>query len=324
MEWTDEAIVLGTRRHGEGNAILEVMTRAHGRHLGLVRGGAGSRLRPVLQPGNSLRTVWRARLDEHLGHFMVEGLTLRAGTLMTASHAVYALTHLASLVRLLAERDPHESVFDALESILDQLDAPALGGQAGGLFRIATVGGTWLRARPRFLRCERHDERSHLRLAQSRDARCRARQARRGATGFCGCRLSCDRRRLTPTAAELTDGFALTGFFLARHALEPRGQPFSDARAHFIAAIARSNLLSAAIAAISSTPRPIAAARSAHAHTAADWDNAWRPVINPGRGVHPVGMPAAVAVPPDRLKIADGLCGRAKPGICCRRGRSVR
>ena len=53
MEWTDEGIVLGIQRHGEANAIVELMTREHGRHLGLVRGGAGSRMRPVLQPGNS-------------------------------------------------------------------------------------------------------------------------------------------------------------------------------------------------------------------------------------------------------------------------------
>ena len=66
------------RRHGEANAILELMTREHGRHLGLVRGGAGSRLRPVLQPGNRVSSTWRARLDEHLGHYMVEGARLRA------------------------------------------------------------------------------------------------------------------------------------------------------------------------------------------------------------------------------------------------------
>jgi hypothetical protein len=59
MDWTDEGIVLGARRHGEANAILEVMTRAHGRHLGLVRGGSGSRMRPVLQPGNAVRVTWR-------------------------------------------------------------------------------------------------------------------------------------------------------------------------------------------------------------------------------------------------------------------------
>ena len=84
MQWTDDGIVLGVKRHGEANAIVELMTRAHGRHLGLVRGGAGSRLRPVLQPGNSLRATWRARLDEHLGYYTVEGLKLRAGSFLSA------------------------------------------------------------------------------------------------------------------------------------------------------------------------------------------------------------------------------------------------
>jgi DNA repair protein RecO (recombination protein O) len=55
MQWTDEGIVLGVKRHGEANAIAELFTREHGRHLGLVRGGFGTRLKPVLQPGN---TVW--------------------------------------------------------------------------------------------------------------------------------------------------------------------------------------------------------------------------------------------------------------------------
>ena len=41
MQWTDEGIVLGVKRHGETSGILELMTREHGRHLGLVRGGFG-------------------------------------------------------------------------------------------------------------------------------------------------------------------------------------------------------------------------------------------------------------------------------------------
>src|SRR5258708_8419712 len=61
MEWTDDGIVLGVRRHGESSAIVELLTCGHGRHLGLVRGGSGSRMRPWLQPGNSVRAVWRAR-----------------------------------------------------------------------------------------------------------------------------------------------------------------------------------------------------------------------------------------------------------------------
>ena len=122
MEWTDEGIVLGVRRHGESSAIVELLTRGHGRHLGLVRGGAGSRMRPLLQPGNSVRAVWRARLDEHLGTYAIEGTRLRAATLLASSHAVYGVTHLASLARLLPERDPHEDIYEMLDRTLDDFD----------------------------------------------------------------------------------------------------------------------------------------------------------------------------------------------------------
>jgi DNA repair protein RecO (recombination protein O) len=63
MQWTDEGIVIGVKRHGEASGILELMTREHGRHLGRVRGGFGSRLKPVLQTGNSARrTSLRPRM----------------------------------------------------------------------------------------------------------------------------------------------------------------------------------------------------------------------------------------------------------------------
>ena len=122
MEWTDEGIVLGVRRHGESSAIVELLTREHGRHLGLVRGGAGSRMRPLLQPGNSVRAVWRARLDEHLGYYAIEGMRLRAATVLASSYAVYGVTHLASLARLLPERDPHQDIYEMLERTLDDFD----------------------------------------------------------------------------------------------------------------------------------------------------------------------------------------------------------
>src|SRR4051812_49713952 len=79
MERTDEGIVLGVRRHGESSAIVELLTRAHGRHLGLVRGGAGSRMRPLLQPGNSLSVVWRGRVGPGLRAPMHQGAQRRGG-----------------------------------------------------------------------------------------------------------------------------------------------------------------------------------------------------------------------------------------------------
>jgi DNA repair protein RecO (recombination protein O) len=42
-----------------------------------------------------------------------------------------------------------------------------------------------------------------------------------------------------PEGRDLADGFALTGMFLERHVLEPRGLKLSGERAQFIAALVR-------------------------------------------------------------------------------------
>ena len=126
MEWRDEGLIIGVRRHGEGSAIVEALTRAHGRHLGLVRGGRSARLRATLQPGNTIGLVWRARLDEHLGSFAVEPLSLRAGRLMASALALAGINYVAALVRVLPERDPHEAVYEAASVIAEALDDGAL------------------------------------------------------------------------------------------------------------------------------------------------------------------------------------------------------
>lgn len=124
MEWSDKGVILGVRRHGETSAIVEVMSEAHGRHLGLVRGGRSSRMRPVLQPGNSVSLDWRARLEDHLGVFRIEGETLRAAALMESSLGIYGLQTLAGHLRLLPERDPHAGLYRAALVMLDHLDEP--------------------------------------------------------------------------------------------------------------------------------------------------------------------------------------------------------
>jgi DNA repair protein RecO (recombination protein O) len=47
------------------------------------------------------------------------------------------------------------------------------------------------------------------------------------------------RADLEPSAGDLADAFALTGFFLDRHAFAPRGLTLPEARALFVTAIAR-------------------------------------------------------------------------------------
>src|ERR671928_81875 len=72
MEWRDTGFVLAARRHGESALIAELLTREHGRHAGLVRGGQSPRRRALLQPGNHIVAHWRGRLPEHLGSFDCE------------------------------------------------------------------------------------------------------------------------------------------------------------------------------------------------------------------------------------------------------------
>jgi len=240
MDWTDEGIVLGVRRHGETSAILEVMTRAHGRHLGLVRGGAGSRMRPVLQPGNVVRVTWRARLDEHLGHYVVEGVRLRAGEFMIAAHAAYGVTHLAALCRLLPERDPHEQVHDTLAEILDHLADRALAAALIARFELLMLGefGFGLDLD----QCAATGATADLIYVSPKSGRAVSRAAGepwRDRMLRLPAFLHAEWEAGGPPTGDLTDAFTLTGFFLERHVLEPRGLPMHDARASFINAVLR-------------------------------------------------------------------------------------
>src|SRR6516162_5914989 len=241
MEWTDEGIVLGVRRHGESSAIVELLTREHGRHLGLVRGGAGSRMRPLLQPGNSVRAVWRARLDEHLGTYAIEGTRLRAANLLASSHAVYGVTHLAALARLLPERDPHQDIYEMLEHTLDDFDDA--GAAAVHLVRFELAMLSELGFGLDLENCAATGETTDLVYVSPKSGGAVSRTAGEPWRDRL-LRLPAFLRRSEDgvnswTDQDLQDGFQLTGLFLLRHVLEPRGQGHSDARDGFINAVIR-------------------------------------------------------------------------------------
>ena len=198
-------------------------------------------MRPVLQPGNIVRVTWRARLDEHLGHYVVEGLRLRAGEFMIAAHAAYGVTHLAALCRLLPERDPHEQVHDTLAEILDHLQDRTLAAALIARFELQMLAefGFGLD----FDQCAATGATADLIYVSPKSGRAVSRAAGEPWQ---------DRMLRLPaflrgefesglTANDLTDAFALTGFFLERHVLEPRGLPMHDARASFINAVLRAD-----------------------------------------------------------------------------------
>jgi DNA repair protein RecO (recombination protein O) len=122
MEWSDDAIVLSLRAHGESSGILEALTRDHGRHLGLVRGGGASKGRANLQPGNRLKVTWRARLSEHLGVYTVELARARASDMFEQRAALCGLNALSAIAAaVLPEREPHEAAYDGADALLDTI-----------------------------------------------------------------------------------------------------------------------------------------------------------------------------------------------------------
>ncbi len=240
MQWTDDGLVLGVRRHGETGAILELMTRGHGRHLGLVHGGRSRRMQPVLQPGNTVRAVWRARLDEGLGSYTVEPLESAASRLIASRAALYGITHAAGLLRLLPERDPHPELYEAALVLVQHLDAPA----APALmirFELAVLAELGFGLD--LARCAATGGNAYLAYVSPRTGRAVSVAAGEpykdrllalpaflsgGADGH-------HAPGNAPDTKDLEDGFALTGYFLEHHIWGPRLMPVPDERARFVA-----------------------------------------------------------------------------------------
>ena len=238
MEWRDEGVVIGLKRLGESSSVLEAMTRAHGRHLGLVRGARSSRLAAALQPGNSVGLVWRARLDEHLGAFAVEPLTLRAGRFLPNALALAGLNLIAALLRLLPERDPHESLFDVLNVVVEALDdltlAPALLArfearmleECGFALDLSDCAATGAREDLVYV-----SPKSGRAVSAAAGAPYRDRLLPLPAFLLDG--------GLAPTPDEVADAFRLTGYFLERDLFAPRGLKLPEARERVMSAMRR-------------------------------------------------------------------------------------
>lgn len=238
MEWSSPAIVLGTRKHGENNCILEVMTSERGRHLGLVRGGRSPKKQPTLQPGNHVDVIWRARLTEHLGNFTVEPTKMRAADLMQHPVGLLGVQVLACLLRLLPERDPHPALYDALEIILDNLSEPVIAGATMVRFELQMLKelgfGLDLDA------CAATGINEELVWVSPKSGRAVSRSAGEPYAD----RLLPLPAFLRPNALVvdidsqmMRDAFALSGFFLTRHVYQPRGLKWPDERDRFLKAL---------------------------------------------------------------------------------------
>ncbi|MCX7356338.1 MAG: DNA repair protein RecO [Alphaproteobacteria bacterium] len=239
MEWSDDGIVLLARKHGESSAIVSVLTAEHGRHAGLVRGGSGSRMRGVLEPGNRVRITWRARLEEQLGSFTQCGMVanVSAGLLddplrLAALQALCAVAEAA-----LPERERHGAVYAGMLDLLGTLDSVAW---AGGYVRwelalLADLGfGLDLSA------CAATGSNDNLTYVSPKSGRAVSASAGEpyrdrllALPGF----LIGEQR--DPGVGDVAAGLALTGYFLDHHVLAPHGKALPLARGRLLDRLGR-------------------------------------------------------------------------------------
>ena len=119
-EWSADAIVLSVRPHGEGSAVVTVLTSDHGRHAGLVRGGSSSKMRGMLQPGNRVSAAWRARLPEQLGQMQVELVQSVPALLLDDPLRLAGVASLCALLDgSLPEREGQPGLFAGTNALID-------------------------------------------------------------------------------------------------------------------------------------------------------------------------------------------------------------
>ncbi|MBA4784455.1 MAG: DNA repair protein RecO [Rhizobiales bacterium] len=236
MQWQDEAIIIGVKRHGETSVIAEVMTRGRGRHLGIVRSGRSRAMQPVLQPGNRVEVVWRARLDEHLGEFKLEPVKLRAARLMETATSLYGVQAMGALLRLLPERDPHPHLYEALDVILETMDDPADAGELFVRFELAILND--LGYGLDLAECAATGVRDDLLYVSPKSGRavCRTAGAPYADRLLALPSFLNEGSRAAADAAGMAAAFRLTGYFLHRHIYEPRGITENAARDGFVQA----------------------------------------------------------------------------------------
>ena len=232
MEWREEAIVLGARRHGETSAIVEVLTHDHGRHAGLVRSGRSRRMRPVLQQGNLVEVTWRARLEEHLGSFTIEPVAMKAASVMDEPMRLAGMTTLTALCAMLPEREPHADLFDAASLILENIENddiwPALLVRwEAGLLDCLGFGLD-------LSKCAATGQTDNLVWVSPKSGRAVSAAAgepfKARMLTLPGFLLGSGRA----TTRDVLDGLALTGYFLNRHLAGPRAIELPDSRARLV------------------------------------------------------------------------------------------
>ncbi|HVM21995.1 MAG TPA: DNA repair protein RecO [Sphingomicrobium sp.] len=240
MRFTTPAIVCALRNHGEHGAIVRLMTPQHGLQAAYVRGARGRRMRPVLIAGNVVEAQLSARTETQLPQAAIE-LVHSRGPLLSEplpAAAIEWATVITSTV--LPEGQPYPRLFQALEGLLDAIEAaPSASGWGTALVRYELLLLTELGFGLDLDSCALGGSNDDLVAVSPKSGRA---VSAAEAEPYAGRLLPLPRFVREGGSAswpEIGQGMELTGYFLARDLLTDRARPIVDARIRLVERLRR-------------------------------------------------------------------------------------
>jgi len=236
MHFTDTAIILSVRKHGEHSAIVRALTREHGLYAGAVRGALGKAGRGLWQPGNHVLVTWKARTSEQLGAFSGELIEAVAAFAMQDSGRLAALSSASALIlALVPERAPHVPLYDAFAALTAALKIGSDWQENYARFELTLLAECGFVLD--FSTCAATGGRENLTYVSPKSGRAVSTQA--GAPykekllklpGF----LAPQWRKNRVEPEEILASLRLTGYFLEHWCLTPHEKKFPPARARLL------------------------------------------------------------------------------------------
>lgn len=243
MEFQDDAFVLAARAHGETGAVIDLLTRSHGRVLAYVAGGASRKMKPFLQPGARVLADYRARTSEHLGSVRLEPVGEGAAALFDDRLALTGLAAAAAVAQgALHEREPHPGAFLAMEALCEALVHPEVWPAVFVRFELGLLDDLGFGLD--LTRCAATGSREDLIWVSPRTGRAVSEQAGRP---YAERLLTLPpfllgaQARLKP--GDVGSGFRLTGHFLEMFVFHPLNKPLPTARDRLVEKLGEAGLL---------------------------------------------------------------------------------
>ncbi|HEY8435388.1 MAG TPA: DNA repair protein RecO [Sphingomicrobium sp.] len=229
------AIVCALRNHGEHGAIVRLMTSGHGLQAAYVRGARGRRMRPVLIAGNVVQAQLSARTETQLPQATIELVHSRGPLLSEPLPAAAIEWSTVVTATVLPEGQPYPRLYDALEALLDAIEAaPSASGWGAALVRYELLLLAELGFGLDLERCAVSGSNDSLVAVSPKSGRA---VSAAEAEPYAGRLLPLPpfiREGGRGSWEEIAHGLALTGHFLERDLITERARPVAEARARLV------------------------------------------------------------------------------------------